>query len=267
MGIFKKMNLSENLKIFKKSDKDIYCANCGIRTGVITRQTLKDDRCLCVNCQNALPSYYMNKYHKMTAEEYGVIYTYITGESKELKKKFKKKHSFIDLHLDTANGILCYKPANSVPLYVKLENISHFALDCKTSCFQGSSALVVMTLECKNPYIFIHEALALPGTNYECEVFMEHCNFVGGSRQNNNYKQYDEHSNNNQNEPVTEDAQLQKALAMFMFDSIEDVTAEKLKTQRNRLIKSFHPDANSDEDTRYAQKINEAYDLLHKYVK
>ena len=88
MGIFKKMNLSENLKIFKKSDKDLYCANCGIRTGVITRQTLIDDRCLCVNCQNALPSYYMNKYHKMTAEEYGVIYTYITGESKELKKKF-----------------------------------------------------------------------------------------------------------------------------------------------------------------------------------
>lgn len=267
MGIFKKMNLSENLKIFKKSDKDIYCANCGTRTGVITRQTLKDDRCLCVNCQNALPSYYIDKYHKMTAEEYNVIYEYITGESKELKKRFKKKHSLIDLHLDTANGILCYKPAHSVPLYVKLENISHFTLDCRTYGFQGSSAPVVMTLECKNPYMFICEELTLSSTNYECEVFMEHCNFVGGSRQNNDSKRFDEHNNNNQNKPVTEDVQLQKALAMFMFDSIEDVTAEKLKTQRNRLIKSFHPDTNSGEDTKYAQKINEAYELLCKYVK
>ena len=62
MGIFKNLNLSEKLKIFKKSDKDVYCANCGTRTGLITRQWLLDDKCLCVNCQNKLPAYFQRHY-------------------------------------------------------------------------------------------------------------------------------------------------------------------------------------------------------------
>ena len=60
--------------------------------------------------------------------------------------------------------------------------------------------------------------------------------------------------------------QLQKALALFMFDSLNDVTAESLKAQRNRLIKSFHPDTGSEDDNKYAQKINEAYMILLDYV-
>ena len=271
MGIFKNLNLSEKLKIFKKSGKDVYCANCGTRTGLITRQWLLDDKCLCVNCQNKLPAYFQRHYGSLTFEIYSVMASYMSGESKELGKQFKKKHTFLDLQLDAVNGILRYKTANANPLYVKLENILDFSLEYHPHLVQNGASSITMTLECIKPYILIHEDLLLTGSEYDCNQFMNYYysiremhggqRYVHGEQSGANYE-YNSSANNN-----TEDAQLQKALAMFMFDSINDVTAETLKAQRNRLIKSFHPDANSDEDTRYAQKINEAYELLHKYVK
>ncbi|WP_455720483.1 hypothetical protein [Agathobacter sp.] len=59
--------------------------------------------------------------------------------------------------------------------------------------------------------------------------------------------------------------EIEKALALFMFDSMEDVTEENLKRQRNALIKAFHPD-NNESNERYSQKINEAYDLLKSVI-
>lgn len=271
MGIFKNLNLSESLKIFKKSGKDVYCAKCGTRTGIITRQWLLDDKCLCVNCQNVIPAYFQRNYGSLSFETYSVIASYMTGESKELGKQFKKKHTFLDLQLDAINGILRYKTSNANPLYVKLENISDFSLEYHPHLVQNGTSSITMTLECINPYLVIQEKLLSTGSEYDCNQFMKYYYSIREMREGQNYvhgeqggakSEYKSYANNN-----TEDAQLQKALAMFMFDSINDVTAEKLKAQRNRLIKSFHPDANSDEDTRYAQKINEAYELLHKYVK
>lgn len=56
-------------------------------------------------------------------------------------------------------------------------------------------------------------------------------------------------------------SELSKAMALFMIDSLDNVTEESLKSQRNILIKAFHPD-NSDVEASYAQKINDAYSLL-----
>ena len=51
-----------------------------------------------------------------------------------------------------------------------------------------------------------------------------------------------------------------------MFDNIEEVTEEKLKQQRNSLIKAFHPD-NKELNETYAQKINAAYEIIKKNMK
>ena len=59
--------------------------------------------------------------------------------------------------------------------------------------------------------------------------------------------------------------EIQKALALFMFDSMADVTEDNLKKQRNSLIKAFHPDGGEDNEA-YAQKINAAYDLLSSLI-
>lgn len=58
---------------------------------------------------------------------------------------------------------------------------------------------------------------------------------------------------------------IQKALMLFMFDSVEDVTKDELKERRNKLLKSFHPDE-GDMDVTKAQKINNAYQLLSSII-
>ena len=63
-----------------------------------------------------------------------------------------------------------------------------------------------------------------------------------------------QNTNNTQND-------IDKAMSLFMLDSLQGVTLDELKKIRNRLLKSFHPD-NANDNSMYAQKINRAYDLL-----
>lgn len=56
------------------------------------------------------------------------------------------------------------------------------------------------------------------------------------------------------------DADYASALSLFMLE--EGYTLDDLKKQRNRLMKSFHPDEKDAETARYAQKINSAYVVL-----
>lgn len=55
--------------------------------------------------------------------------------------------------------------------------------------------------------------------------------------------------------------ELTKALEMFDFNSIEEVTEEQLKKRRNNLMRTYHPDE-GEGDVDIAQRINLAYDLL-----
>lgn len=59
--------------------------------------------------------------------------------------------------------------------------------------------------------------------------------------------------------------ELKAALNLFMFDSLNNISTSELHSQRNRLIKAFHPDGDID-TTIYAQKINEAYQILKSYI-
>ena len=76
------------------------------------------------------------------------------------------------------------------------------------------------------------------------------CSYIAKSNQGDAVK------NNSRN--INE---LEKALALFMFDSMDEVTEDNLKKQRNALIKAFHPDNNVNNQA-YSQKINAAYELL-----
>ena len=61
-------------------------------------------------------------------------------------------------------------------------------------------------------------------------------------------------------------SEIEKALALFMFDSMDEVNPKSLKQQRNALIKAFHPDNNESNET-YSQKINAAYELLSNLIR
>ena len=56
-------------------------------------------------------------------------------------------------------------------------------------------------------------------------------------------------------------------MALFMVDDLENITLDELKKIRNRLIKTFHPDANDASDTGYSQKISDAYEILKSVLK
>lgn len=57
----------------------------------------------------------------------------------------------------------------------------------------------------------------------------------------------------------------QEALALYMLS--EPFTKAELKKQRNRLLKSFHPDEGDSQTMAYAQKINKGYETLLQYAK
>lgn len=75
------------------------------------------------------------------------------------------------------------------------------------------------------------------------------------------------HMAHQQMEQNTEDiTEIEKALALFMFDSMDEVTEDNLRKQRNILIKAFHPDNNESNES-YSQKINAAYELLQNIIR
>ena len=255
-----------------KSKKDIYCVNCGVRTGLLTRAKFVDGKCLCLKCQCALPTFLNANIGKISSQEYSGLFEYMNTQSKELSKVFKKRHKFSHLQLDTVNKILRYKYKQTTPIYINVDDISYFNLDFKGGKVEGIGDIRI-AMECNNPKFSIDETLAENEIETQCYDFMDaYYSIKVGSQTNKQTEGYNQGYQNTyeQNEipkkTSSASEQLQKALALFMFDSLNDVTAESLKAQRNRLIKSFHPDTGSEDDNKYAQKINEAYMILLDYV-
>lgn len=75
------------------------------------------------------------------------------------------------------------------------------------------------------------------------------------------------HTNNEHNATNnSKNTHLSEAMALFMMENLDVLTEHELRTIRNRLMKSFHPDSSNDAD-KYAQKINEAYEILKNNIR
>lgn len=64
-----------------------------------------------------------------------------------------------------------------------------------------------------------------------------------------------------QNERADMD-EYERAKCLFMLD--DKYTLDELKTQRNRLLKAFHPDNTHDNSDRYIDRINRSYEILKR---
>lgn len=82
--------------------------------------------------------------------------------------------------------------------------------------------------------------------NGEQQYYGYEDSYTGQQRQSGNYQ--------------SADTAYTSALSLFMLE--EGYTLDELRKQRNRLMKSFHPDEDDAETVRYAQKINCAYEVL-----
>lgn len=86
------------------------------------------------------------------------------------------------------------------------------------------------------------------------------------SNQNNTYEHTYREEKKNDDVNKNRGNELENARILFMIDDLNTVTIEDIKKQRNRLIKVYHPDGESNIEQQYSQKINEAYEKLKNYV-
>lgn len=268
--------------------KEIYCAHCGAKTKLLTRMKLNDGTYLCSRCAKAIPSEMLSTAHKgYDLEDYHALLEYINFSNTHLRPLFHETHSYYTIHIDTEHKILYFGYSiDEETVFYHFHNLDDFTLVFRAEELKEGllgdkvTGKVLMTVKMAHPYFYYEEILdhsakakakqKLLSSRIEYEnpkgmdefilFFQTAWNASIYEAENAQYQQAD-----NPNYPAIAD-DLQQAMTLFMLDSLDNVTLEDIKAHRNRLIKAFHPDKGSAADTAYAQKINNAYEIIKQYL-
>ena len=258
--------------------KEVLCSECGKKAGLFTRTKLADGTYLCSECTADIPAYILECVPKhYDLEDFKALKRYITYSKETLKPKFSETASYEKLHIDEDNKLF-YISAGffGEPLYLEFANVSSFDMDYQAQTVKegligdkvfGDVTVALSMAVPRFTYIKVlaKDVKAKAKTNflgtkvtYEYPKKMEEflIRFLTA---------WNEALEDIQQEYVPESInmdELEKAKALFMIDDIDDISLEDIKEQRNRLIRMFHPDTGNDSDTKYAQKINHAYEIL-----
>lgn len=266
--------------------KEIYCAICGKKTSLLTRLKLTDGNYVCSECQTKLPSYmYDSVSNHYTLEDYKSFLEYSHYSSTVLRPMFHETQHYHTLHIDTENHLFYIGYGiDDDTLILHFHNIDDFDLLFSAEKFKEGiigdkvQGKVLFKIKMQQPY-FYHEKIL----DYAAKAKAEK-KFFGNKVEYENPKGMDDFllyfhaalascqdENYYEDEPTVGTSpcsdELHQAMTLFMIDDLNDITLSDLKEQRNRLMKTFHPDKASDDDTKYAQKINSAYDILNQYLK
>ena len=268
--------------------KEINCAYCGQKAGLLTRTKLCDGNYLCSQCTSIIPSFMRDSfYQKYTLENYNEFKEYLKYSDRYLRPKFHETHSFYAIHLDTENFLFYIgyeiKPGT---VFLSIQNISRFNIIFKAENYKDGllgtkvNGKIMFELGMNNPCFYHEEILdhsaktkakkTFFGNNIEYEnpegmddflYYFNHARELSTEDSDYEYSYESSHGSNN-----NDTSELQQAIALFMFDDLEGITLDGLRAQRNKLIKAFHPDVATTDDTKYAQKINAAYELIKKAI-
>jgi len=270
--------------------KEIYCTECNKKTAMLTRTKLKDGHYLCYDCTSMIPSYIKDNLDSYSLDEYHSLKEYIEHSIKVLKNKFVETQAFQGIHIDSDHKLFYIEDFLSEPLYLEFKNLLEFELLFAAGEYKEGFldekvvGKLLMQMKVETPYFYLEKVL----TNKIKAPAKK--SFFGNKVQYENPKGMDEFltffkmawykaleedyskensskENGYDSEYVVNTNELQQAMNLFMIDDINSITVDELKKMRNRLIKTFHPDLNSAADTKYAQKINAAFDVLNNYLK
>lgn len=260
--------------------KDIYCAHCGTKTKLLFRTKLTDGSYLCSKCMSVVPWYMTNSFClTYGAEDYNALLGYIEYSNENLRPVFTETHQYQLIHLDTVHNLFYIgNKINEKTVFLHLKYISEYQLVFHAESFKEGvfgdkvTGKVLFKIQMNVPYFHFEEIL-------DRDVKSKaKTGFFGTEVQYENPKDMDEFKMfldlalDADREPFRaqyadyEDGNLQQAMALFMIDDLDGVTPDFLREQRNRLIAIFHPDKSPDNDVKYAQKINSAYETLKKHL-
>lgn len=266
--------------------KDIFCAKCGKKTRLLTRTRLADDNYLCSECTSMIPSYMVDSVCKLYSYEvYNNLIEYIDYSNIALRPIFQETHTYYNLHIDIDHGLFYIgKSIDDYTVFLRMRYIDDYALtftadELKEGAFGDKiTGRILFRLQMGHP-AFYHEAVldnyarvkakkAFFGTEYRYEnpKGMDEFVLAFESAMLADLEAYKSSLEDEVYDGAEDTTEVQQAMALFMIDDLSEVSLADLKAQRNRLIKTFHPDATSDNDTKYAQKINQAYDVLKEYI-
>ena len=260
------------------------CKYCGKPMKNYQKVTLKDGTVICSDCRT-IPEYMKETFENWTYEDFQNFKEYEAISKDEYTKQFSPTVSYGKLFLDEKHGLICiddkYKPGESLLLSAAM--IESFIYDFIAK--EANSGIlhtevigdVVVAAVCQYPFfaalIKVKKDVKAPAKkkgiiNKKIEYEMpEELQFFMLRMEACVRNEKERLRNQLERESLNEISDVNKAMALFMFDTLDGVTLSDLKIQRDRLIKTFHPDSGVDIDPGFAQKINVAYDALKEEIK
>ena len=283
--------------------KEENCAYCGKKLSLLGKHKLADGTHVCGKCYGRLPYMFTSGVKEYDKEQFARVMEYLDESKNHLEKIFNETDSYQGIRIDTQHDLLYYdgiRPA----VYLKFENVSDYDLyfeaeEAKEGMFRTKvTGSIHLRLKTDFPICFIDEVVATgvkasarvdeglfrKKVIYDNPKGMDEFNrhfartweiarekmYIRLTReleeQQRAFEQEQAYYESYSEPAAAEPSELQQAMALFMIDDLSAVTLSDVKAQRNRLIKSFHPDLNSSDDTGYAQKINLAYEVLKNYL-
>lgn len=258
--------------------KPIYCDECGAKTTPVFRAKLQDGKCLCQKCAGVIPLFvYDSLLKKYTLDDYHDFKEHIEYSNIVLRPQFQETAHYHSIHLDENNYI--FYLGNKIKedtVFLELSCVVDFDILFNPEDFKEGIlgdvvyGNVLFEIDMFDPMFHHEEKLATHvKTKAKKKLFGSKITYENPPDMEAFLIRFQNawiSCCNDSHEDNAEDSAIQKAMTLFMYDSLEGITIDELKNQRNRLIKAFHPDAGSDDDTVFAQKINGAYALLKAHV-
>ena len=256
------------------------------KTNIVFRTKLIDGNYLCSGCTQMVPSYIFDTVIKEYGlDDFRALKEYIKKSNEILRPKFTKTIDYSSLHIDAEHKLFCIgDPARAETVILQFDNLDEFDLDFSVEEFKegiiGDKVVgkILLHIKMEVPYFEYDKVLddnakgkaskSFFGTKVKYEnpkgmnEFLEVFCAVWEKSISEAYAEFEQTADAD-DDFIEED--MKKAMALFMVEDIDEISLEKVKVQRNRLMKTFHPDVATEEDVKYAQTINKAYEVLKAY--
>lgn len=267
------------------------CEICEQPAGIIFRKKLSDQSYICTNCQRKLPKTAVETISHLNTYDIHRLIQYEENEVEELNNIFIRTCGYGNLHLDEINGLfaICdiknFDESRKIKTYVKdifkCRDLSAITIRLIPSPSQKNKKKIIgdirLIATLDNPSFNINTIIkkqiaveykeSSPGfivwdDPIELAYFKDSFNktiekiHIDQIKTNYSEKIYQD----------KEDVELVKAMAMFMIKD-RNYTMKEVKEQRNRLLKTFHPDEGNLKSSEYASDINHYYEILIKNIK